>query len=53
MSNPELRQHRQLTRAAADVQSKNKVSVDTAKTAHEGHAGSLRMRSSPAPGGPS
>ncbi len=46
MSNPELRQHRQLTRAAADARTKNKVSVDTAKTAHEGHAGSLRMRSS-------
>jgi hypothetical protein len=46
MSNSELRQHRQLTRAAADEQTKNKISVDTAKTAHEGHAGSVRMRSS-------
>ena len=46
MSNPELRQHRQLNRAAAAARTKNKVSVDTAKTAHEGHAGSLRMRSS-------
>jgi tetratricopeptide (TPR) repeat protein len=46
MSNPELRQHRQLTRAAADLLAKNKASVDTAKTAHEGHAGSVRMRSS-------
>jgi len=46
MNSPELRQHRQLTRAAADEQAKNKISVDTAKTAHEGHAGSVRMRSS-------
>jgi hypothetical protein len=46
MSNPELRQHRQLTRGAVDAQIKNKVSVDTAKTVHEGHAGSVRMRSS-------
>jgi hypothetical protein len=46
MSNSELRQHRQLTRAAADELAKDKVSVDTAKAAHEGHAGSVRMRSS-------
>src|SRR5207245_5483150 len=45
MSNPELRQHRQVTRAAADELAKNKVSVETAKAAHEGHAGSVRMRS--------
>jgi hypothetical protein len=46
MSSPELRLHRQLTRAAADELAKDKVSVDTAKAAHEGHAGSVRMRSS-------
>jgi tetratricopeptide (TPR) repeat protein len=46
MSNPELRKHRQLTRAAADAQTKSKVSLDTAKTAHQEHAGSVRMRSS-------
>src|SRR5207249_890048 len=45
MSSPELRQHRQLTREAADELAKNKVSVETAKAAHEGHAGSVRMRS--------
>ncbi len=46
MSNPDLRKHRQLTRTAADELASNKVSVDTAKSAHEGHAGSVRMRSS-------
>jgi Tfp pilus assembly protein PilF len=46
MSNPELRQHRQVTRAAAEELAKDKVSVDSAKSAHEGHAGSVRMRSS-------
>ena len=46
MSHPELRQHRLLTRAAAEELAKNKASVDTAKVAHEGHAGSVRMRSS-------
>jgi tetratricopeptide (TPR) repeat protein len=46
MRHPELRQHRQLARAAAEDLAKNKVSVDTAKVAHEGHAGSVRMRSS-------
>jgi hypothetical protein len=46
MSHPELRRHRQLTRAATEELAKNKVSVDTAKAAHEGHAGSVRMRSS-------
>jgi hypothetical protein len=45
MSHPELRQHRQLTRATADELAKDKVS-DTAKAAHEGHASSVRMRSS-------
>jgi hypothetical protein len=46
MSHPELRQHRQLTRAAAEELAKNKASVDKAKAAHEEHAGSVRMRSS-------
>jgi tetratricopeptide (TPR) repeat protein len=46
MSDPELRLHRQLTRAAADDLGKNKVSAGSAKSAHEGHAGSVRMRSS-------
>jgi len=46
MSSPELRQHRQVTRAAADELAQNKVTVDVAKVAHEGHAGSVRMRSS-------
>lgn len=46
MSDPELRQHRQVTRAAAEDLTKDKVSVDSAKSAHEGHAGSVRMRSS-------
>jgi Tfp pilus assembly protein PilF len=46
MSNADLRQHRQWTREAADLLAKNKVSVDSAKSAHEGHAGSVRMRSS-------
>lgn len=46
MSHSELRRHRQLTRAAAEDLTKNKVSVDTVKAAHEGHAGSVRMRSS-------
>jgi tetratricopeptide (TPR) repeat protein len=46
MRSPELREHRRLTRATADELSKNKISVDSAKTAHEGHAGSIRMRSS-------
>jgi Tfp pilus assembly protein PilF len=46
MSNPELRQHRQVTRAAADELAQNKVTIDIAKAAHVGHAGSVRMRSS-------
>jgi tetratricopeptide (TPR) repeat protein len=59
MSDPVLRQHRQLTRAAADDASSPRtlppgnrekgeggITVDTAKSAHEGHAGSVRMRSS-------
>jgi hypothetical protein len=46
MSSPELREHRQLMRAAANELAKDKVSVDVAKAAHEGHAGSVRMRSS-------
>jgi hypothetical protein len=46
MSHSDLRQHRQMTRAAADELAKNKVSVDTVRAAHEGHAGSVRMRSS-------
>src|SRR5262245_66561137 len=46
MRSPEMREHRRLTRAATDELGSNKVSVDTSKAAHEGHAGACRMRSS-------
>ena len=43
---PELRQHRQATRAAADaLPAQTGDAAATAKTAHEEHAGSIRPRS--------
>jgi hypothetical protein len=47
LRSPELRRHRQETRAAADQLAKRAAQGDeAAKQAHEGHAGTLRSRSS-------
>jgi tetratricopeptide (TPR) repeat protein len=46
MRDPELRQHRQVTRVAADrLDRASKPSADTARTQHQGHAAGIRPRS--------